>query len=191
LIRKSLLILLFLIPFYSIAEENDDKNIYSGGMHIFQLSNIKAGNPHSEISSLGNGIGGILRFYFGSNMTGGIFGGTQGASYDTNGSDNSHIKLGHGGFFFGLTHKTENYRYTTALGVGRGSIENLHIKQQSGYELKNSYLYNYGTTIYAPFVSVDRKMTNRLLLTVQASYFVADKMSYKSPVLKVGLLFNR
>lgn len=170
---------------------SSDNNIYSGGMHILQPSVVNLQNAHGQYSTYGNGIGGILRFYLGSNFTAGIYGGSQSAGYKTEGSDDSYVNLGHGGLFVGFTQKYGRWRYNISLGAGRGSINNLHIESQNGNELADAFLYDFGTIVYVPFAGVDYELTPRLLLTMQASYFFGDKMNYQSPVLQIGLLFNR
>ncbi|MFW5792965.1 MAG: hypothetical protein ACOCWC_01675 [Bacteroidota bacterium] len=182
------------IPFFlSAAEksEKNDRNIYSGGMHILQPSYLMFQNSHGSFSTVGSGIGGILRFYIGSNLSAGIYGGSQRASYDTEKSEASYINLGHGGLFLGLTHKAGRWRYNASMGVGRGGINNLHVESQNENELSEAFLYDFGTAVYVPFVGVDYELTKRLLLTLQTSYFFADKMNYQNPVLQIGLLFNR
>ncbi len=172
-------------------KDNSNKNIYSGGMHIIQPSVVNWQNAHGSYSTYGNGIGGMLRFYIGSNFATGIYGGSQRAAYKTEGSDDSYVNLGHGGLFIGFTHKSGRWRYNASLGAGRGNINNLHIESQNANELADAFLYDFGTIVYVPFVGVDYELTSRLLLTTQISYFFGDKMNYQSPVLQIGLLFNR
>ncbi len=169
----------------------EKKSLYSGGMLILQPSYVIMQNPDYKITARGGGIGGILRYYIGSKLAAGIYGGRQNANYKTDDSENSYISLTHGGVFLGVTHKSGKFRYNASMGIGRGNINNLHITNQDGNELNEAYFYDYGTMVYVPFVSADYEITQRLLLTVQTSYYFADNMNYQSPVIQIGLLFNR
>jgi hypothetical protein len=182
------------LPLALLSNDNNEsasKNIYSGGMHIFQPSYVTYINPVDEINTYGSGIGGIMRFYLWSNFAAGFYGGRHTAEYNTNGSENSYISLGHGGGFVGLTHKSGKFRYSLSIGVGGGTIKNLHIIDQQGDVLANAQFYKYSTMVFLPITSVDYALTKRLFLTVQASYFMADNMNYRAPALQMGLLFNR
>ncbi len=191
-IKLYLLAFLLCIPFTLIgAEKQENTNIYSGGMLILQPSWLTMQNPHGIYETRGGGIGGILRFYIGQNFAAGIFGGSQSANYETEKSDESYINLGHGGGFLGFTLKHGKIRYNASMGVGRGSVKNLHVEYINDNELIDSFLYNYGTIMYVPFVSIDYKLTKRLLFTCQFSYFFGDNNNYQNRVLQIGLLFNR
>ncbi|MBS4012627.1 MAG: hypothetical protein KGZ97_02545 [Bacteroidetes bacterium] len=190
--RHIILICLLSSSLFGLASEGEaPRNIYSGGMHIFQPSFVSYKNPLDEIHTYGSGIGGIMRFYLWSNFAAGFYGGRHTAEYDTNGSENSYISLGHGGGFVGLTHKSGKFRYSLSMGVGGGTIKNLHIVEQQVDVLADAHFYKYSTMVLLPFTSVDYSLTRRLLITLQASYFMADNMNYTAPSLQIGLLFNR
>lgn len=186
-----LLLIVIIAAMKAKAEDKADKNIYSGGMHILQPSLVNLTNLYGEYSSIGSGIGGIMRFYIGSNFAAGIYGGSLRANYDTEGSENSYVNLGHGGLFIGFTQKYNRWRFNASAGVGRGSLKNLHIEQQQGSELLNANLFDTSAIVYVPFGGFDYEITKRLLFTTQISYFMADNMNYQNTVLQIGLLFNR
>lgn len=167
------------------------KNIYSGGMHIFQPSYVSFNNSIDNITTYGTGIGGIMRFYLWRNFAAGFYGGRHTAEYDTDGSENSYISLGQGGAFLGLTHRSGKFRYNLSMGVGGGTIKNLHIINQQGNTLSDAYFFKKSTMVFLPFASLDYALSRRFLLTVQGSYFMADNMNYQAPTLQIGLLFNR
>jgi hypothetical protein len=190
--KKGLLLFLvsFLVAGYSKAQENE-KEIYSGGMLMFQPALVKTSNIHTDIETLNMGIGGILRFYPVKYLTAGIYGGTMKGSYSTSGSENSFISLSYGGIVAGFSHKIKNVRLSLCLFGGRGSIKNLHIETQTGSQLNQSWLYKTSTFVYAPLLSADFTLTNRIVFTSQITYFHADGRNYRAPALQLGLLFRR
>ncbi len=186
-----LLKMLFLTVIFCNAQKDSNKNIYSGGMLIYQTASVSAENPHSEFSVPCSGIGGILRFYPGKFFATGIYGGTLKGNYSTANSDNSYIYLSYGGVFGGITYKGNHFRYTFSAFAGFGKIRNLHIEEQLGSQLVESYLYNRSTFLYAPLFSVDYLLSQRLLITSQFTYFIADNNRYQGPALQIGALINR
>ncbi len=170
------------------------KNIYSGGMLILQPGYTITTSQHQELSNLGFGIGGILRFYFLDNFTAGIFGGSQKTRYHSANSDNSYLNLGYGGPFLGLSRKYGKFRYTASVFAGKGSIKNLHIENQSGNILSEAYLYKYPVWVFSPILSMDYALSQRLMLTLQTVCLTArydENKSFYNPTLQLGILFNR
>lgn len=187
-----IIILLSLLQNLSVSQNN--KDLYSGGMLIFQPAYTITQNPAShEIKDVGFGIGGVLRFYFLSNFTAGVYGGSLNTNYETVNSNNSYINIGYGGPFIGFSKRTEKIRYTLSGFIGRGTINNLHIEQQSSNEIIEGYLYNYSTILFSPMISVDINMTERIALCIQAVSIMGkykNEMLY-NPSLQIGVLFNR
>jgi hypothetical protein len=170
------------------------KNIYSGGMLILQPGYAITTSKHQELSNLGFGIGGILRFYFLDNFTAGIFGGSQKTRYNSANSGSSYLNLGYGGPFLGLSRKFGKFRYTASVFAGKGSIKNLHIENQSGNILTEAYLYKYPVWVFSPILSMDYALTQRLMLTFQTVCLTArydENKSFYNPTIQLGILFNR
>jgi hypothetical protein len=102
--------------------------------------------------------------------------------------------LGYGGPFIGFCYKSGRFRYTASAFAGMGTIRNLHIENQNGNELTDAYLYKHSAFVISPIVSLDYALTQRLMLTFQSVYLVAqydkDKI-LQNPTFQVGVLFNR
>jgi hypothetical protein len=187
------ILLTFLIPLLASASEPTKRNLYSGGMLFFQPGYLIADNPYQKISERGNGLGGMLRLYFGRNLTAGIYGSTHKATYSTKGSVNSTLNIGYGGPFIGWTRKHNRYRFTLAVFVGRGALRNLHINSQQGNSLADADLYHIPLWLLSPMISADFSLTPKLVATLQ---FVCPTTQYNkqplyAPTIQVGVLFNR
>jgi hypothetical protein len=117
---RGILFLCFLgLPFLLFAQTNEEKvprnleketeqlqiekkGIYSGGMLLFQPGYSITSNDRQDIKASSFAIGGILRMYFGKNLTAGIYGGSQKTTYPSANSVNSYFNFGYGGPFVGL-----------------------------------------------------------------------------------------
>lgn len=174
--------------------QNENKGIYSGGMLLFQPGYSITSNDRQDIKASSFAIGGILRMYFGKNLTAGIYGGSQKTTYPSTNSVNSYFNFGYGGPFVGLTRKSGKIRYTVSAFAGMGSIRNLHIESQNGETLTESYLYQHSALVYSPILSLDYALTKRLSLTFQTlcliGSFDGGKRFY-NPTMQFGVLFNR
>lgn len=190
--KKLLIIPLLFFSLFSYSQV--ERNIYSGGMLIFQPGYTITDNNHQKIESFGRGIGGILRFYFYDYFTAGIFGGTQKSTYISENSENSYVSIGYGGPFIGVSHKINKVRLTASAFVGRGSIKNLHIQSQSANILVESYYYDYGAVLFSPILSMDLEMSPRFLITFQTVCLISEYGNNKkliNPIFQIGILFNR
>ena len=74
-------------------------------MLVFQQGYLVAKNSQQQINVFNYGIGGILRFYLLNNFTAGIYGGSQKSNYNSTGSKNSYLNIGHDSPFIGITKK--------------------------------------------------------------------------------------
>jgi hypothetical protein len=182
--------LLFSLTAYT---QEQNKNIYSGGMLILQPGYVYAENGHQQIRDHNFGLGGMLRFYLFRNLTVGVFGGTQKTSYDSSNSKNSSISIGYGGPMVGFTKKSGKFRYTAAFFAGPGTIRNLHIESQKDNFLDEAYFYKKSTLVYSPLLSLDYALTQRLVITMQGAFLMStfSEKPFYNPVLQVGVLFNR
>lgn len=191
-LKNSLILILFLLSSVILyAEEN--KSHYSGGMLILQPGITMANNKYQSIQSYSTSIGGILRMYFLEIGTAGLYGGNQKSHYKTVGSENSYFNLGYGGGFLGFSKKIGRFRYTASAFAGMGSIQNLHIEQQTSSVLSEAQLYKQPVFLYSPILSVDYAFTKRLYFTIQTVCLMGefqDKPFY-NPTLQLGLLFSR
>jgi hypothetical protein len=169
-------------------------SIYSGGMLVFQPGITLTNNGHQDISAGSGSVGGILRMYFGSNLTAGIYGGSQTTHYQSIGSDDSFFKIGYGGPFFGYSKLQGKFRYTASLFAGMGSVTNLHIDTHTGDQLGDAWLHKSSTVLFSPIISVDYAITNRLFVTAQTicltGKYDLNKWFY-NPTLQFGILFSR
>ncbi len=190
---RFLITLLFCFSFYTLTAQEASKNMYSGGMLIWQPGIIQAENPHQSIKSSSRGIGGILRFYIRDHFTIGIWGGSVNTSYASAGSENSLLTLGYGGGFAGLTKNFEKFRITASFFGGYTAFNNLHIETQKGNKLTVAFLYTENGMSFSPLLSIDYTLTPRILLTVQGCYLNSEFMtkSFNKTALHIGLLFNR
>jgi len=191
--KKTLFTLLFSLAVLSLPAQDAPRNIYSGGMLFFQPGYTMSANPQQEIGAGSSAIGGILRLYFGRCFTAGIYGGSQKSTYASAGSENSYIHLGYGGPFIGLSARKGRFRYTLSAFAGKGTVRNLHIEEQTGEILNEAYLYKAGTWVLAPLVSVDFALTQRIMLSTQATWLRAtwDGNRLDNPTFQLGILFNR
>ncbi len=199
------------LPFLSIAQtkeetamrnleketeqiQSENKGIYSGGMLLFQPGYSITSNDRQDIKASSFAIGGILRMYFGKNLTAGIYGGSQKTTYPSANSVNSYFNFGYGGPFVGLTRKSGKIRYTVSAFAGMGSIRNLHIESQSGEILNDAYLYQHSALVYSPILSLDYALTKRLSLTFQTLCLIGSfdgGRRFYNPTMQFGVLFNR
>lgn len=192
--KSTLLLIVILISISAGAQTENNNNIYSGGMLILQPGYTLTDNNHQQIKDFSSGIGGILRFYFYNYFTAGIYGGSQTTSYKSDNSEKSYLSLGYGGFFLGFSHKFSRIRITSSAFAGRGSVNNLHIESQSNALLEESYLYEHSVFVFAPIISADYKLTERLVLTLQAVCHYANYGTDNvllNPTFQIGILFNR
>jgi len=193
-VKKTLPVLLFLFAVTSCFSQSTEKNIYSGGMLLYQPGYAFSSNPFQEIKAASSGIGGILRFYIGEGLVCGIYGGSQKIHYSSAGSENSYLSLGYGGPFVGFSHKQDKFRFTLSAFAGGGTVRNLHIESQSGDILEEAYLYRHGAFVVSPILSLDYSMTQKISLTLQTvclvSHFDGD-WNLINPVLQFGVLFSR
>ena len=173
--------------------QDTESNIYSGGMLIVQPGYLMADNTFGSINTFSTGIGGILRFYLGKHFTAGILGGNTGGHYNTQGSETSYLKLGYGGAFAGYSLRKNDWRFTSAVSIGGGSVKNLHVNEQIGNKLNDAHYFKYATPVVIPFISVDRSLTKRLYLTAQISgiFFTENRVIHQNPVFQAGILFGR
>ncbi|MCX6308422.1 MAG: hypothetical protein NTY32_06200 [Bacteroidia bacterium] len=210
---RSLVLYIYLIlPFFSFAQTNEgtalrnlekeaeqiqseNKGVYSGGMLLFQPGyTITSNDRQEDIKASSFAIGGILRLYFGKNLTAGIFGGSQKTTYPSAHSVNSYFNFGYGGPFIGLTRKSGKIRYTVSAFAGMGSIRNLHIENQTGEVLDEAYLYQHSALVYSPIISLDYALTKRLSLTFQTLCLTGSfdgGRKFYNPTMQFGVLFSR
>lgn len=191
--KIKIFVIIFFANFIVVNLFGTNTSSYSGGMLIFQMGSVSTTNQHQDINDTSFGLGGILRLYFFNHFTTGIFGGTQRANYSSTNSHYSYITLGYGGPFIGLTHSTDRFRFTASAFLGMGSVKNLHIEEQNGSHITNAYIYKSSTRVASPLVSIDYFITQRLVLTTQFAYLMANynEKRFQSPTLQVGILFNR
>jgi hypothetical protein len=192
--KKILLVIILSLVSIAAVSQDADRNIYSGGMLIFQPGYIITNNGHQDIQGINFGVGGILRFYFLNYFTAGIYGGTQRTSYASSNSENSYISLGYGGPILGLSREVGKFRYSFSAFIGKGTVRNLHIESQNNNLLSDAYFYKSPTVVYSPVFSIDYSVTGRLLLTVQTNCLAArygDENVLCNPTLQIGILFNR
>jgi len=192
--KKSIVLILFLISFVFYVQAQDVKPLYSGGMLFFQPGYTISNNPYQDIESLGFGIGGISRFYPTEYLCVGVSGGSQKTNYNTQGSENSYISLGYGGPIVGYTFAKNKFRFCASVGFGKGRIKNLHISQQSGTVINDAGFYNFSAWVVYPIISFDYMLTKKISFTSQlinltAAYNKNDL--YFCPVFQLGILFNR
>jgi len=169
-------------------------SIYSGGMLVLQPGITFSNNGHQEINAGSGSVGGILRLYFGSNLTGGIYGGSQTTNYKTPGSDDSFFKIGYGGPFFGFSKLSGKFRYTATLFAGMGSVTNLHIDNHTDDQLGDAWLHKSSTVLFSPIISVDYAITKRLFVTAQTICLTGKydpNRWFYNPTLQFGILFSR
>ncbi len=187
--------IIFICVFFyiNVFAQTTNKNIYSGGMLVFQPGITIANNNYQNINNLSFGIGGILRLYFYNHLTVGIYGGSNKTNYSSKNSQNSYINLGYGGLFAGYTHNQNKLRYTISGFVGGGSVKNLHIEMQTQNVLNQAYLYKYPAMVISPIISVDYKITPRIWATIQTVYLIAyyNNNTLYNPIMQFGILFNR
>jgi len=192
--KQAFLSLIFLWLAATAFSQSPEKNIYSGGMLIYQPGYAFTENIHQEIRDASSGLGGILRFYFAGNITAGIYGGSQKIHYTSAGSDNSYLSLGYGGPFIGISHKNGKVRYTVSAFAGGGTVRNLHIESQDGDVLEEAYLYKHSAFVTSPILSIDYAMTRKISFTLQTvclvSRFEGD-WKMVNPVFQLGVLFSR
>lgn len=172
----------------------ENKSVYSGGMLLFQPGYTIASNDRQDIKASSFAIGGILRMYFGKNLTAGIYGGSQKTTYPSANSVNSYFNFGYGGPFVGLTRKSGKIRYTVSAFAGMGSIRNLHIENQIGETLTEAYLYQHSALVYSPILSLDYALTKRLSLTFQTICLTGSfdgGRKFYNPTMQFGVLFSR
>lgn len=191
--KNYFLLLFVLLISVSIFSQENKKNLYSGGMLFYQPGFTTSNTNYLTLKDNSNSIGGILRFYIADYLTAGIYGGSQRTKYKTTGSENSHLSLGYGGPFVGLSHKSGKFRYTLSGFAGMGSVKNLHIESQSDNILTQAFFSKSSAFVYSPILSVDYALTQKISLTIQGIYLVAnyDKKKLYNPTLQFGILFNR
>lgn len=193
LMKKIILIAFFLLYHFMVFSQDQEKNIYSGGMLILQPGYVFAENNHQQIRDSNFGLGGMLRFYMFKYLTAGIFGGSQKTSYPSTNSQTSSISIGYGGPMVGVSKKTGKFRYTAAIFAGPGTIRNLHVENQKGNVLTEAYYYKESSLVWSPMLSVDFALTKRLNITLQGVCLMAEfnEKPFYNPVLQLGVLFNR
>jgi hypothetical protein len=192
--NKLILSLFFVFICLNSFSEDTHRNIYSGGMLMLQPGFTMTDNGYQKVSDMSSGLGGILRIYFSKNLTAGIYGGTINTNYNSTGSENSYMRAGYGGPFFGYSKKSGKIRYTASAFAGMGSIRNLHIESQTSEVLNEAYFRKYPAFLVSPILSMDYAMTSKISFTLQGVFIVGkydkDKYLY-NPVLQLGILFNR
>ncbi len=169
-------------------------SIYSGGMLVFQPGITITNNGHQDINTGSGSVGGILRMYFGKNLTAGIYGGSQTTNYQSTGSEDSFFKIGYGGPFFGYSKLQGKFRFSSSLFVGMGSVTNLHIDTHTGDQLGDAWLHKSSTVLFSPIISIDYAITKRLFVTAQTICLTGkyDRNKwYYNPTLQFGILFSR
>jgi len=192
--KRRFLFLLLLFVVLMAHSQDKLKSIYSGGMLFYQPGYALTSNRHQTIRNASSALGGILRLYFGPNLTAGIYGGSLKTTYVSSGSDNSYLSLGYGGPFFGYSRKTGKIRYTASAFAGMGSVRNLHIESQQDNVLTDAYLYKHPAIVVSPILSFDYALTQKIALTMQAVWLTAAFDGNKTlinPTLQVGILFSR
>jgi len=209
--RSIVLFLVLNFPFLLVAQTNeeaamrkleketeqiqrDKKGVYSGGMLLFQPGYTLTSNDKQDIKAPSLAIGGILRLYFGKQLTAGIYGGSQKTTYPSANSVHSYFNFGYGGPFVGLTHLSGKFRYTLSAFAGMGSIHNLHIESQTGEVLTEAYSYQHSALVYSPIFSMDYALTKRLSLTFQTLCLTGSfdgGRTFYNPTMQFGVLFSR
>lgn len=185
------LFIAFIVQSLFSSAQTTDKNLYSGGMLIFQPGYSKFYNEFKNIESPTFGIGGIFRFYIGDIFVIGLYGGTQKGSYSMPESEDSYFSLSYGNLLAGITRKYKKSRVTASISAGHGSIKNLHINEIVDNRIVDARFISQSALLFSPLISFDYALTNRLLFTAQVSYFVDTKKKYQNTSLQLGLLFNR
>ncbi len=189
------LIVIFFITVFNISAftQEPEKNIYNGGMLIFQPGITITENNQQKIKSFSNGIGGILKFYVKNFYTFGIFGGSSKTNYKSKYSESSYINLGYGGAFVGISKKYKKLRFSVSAFAGPGAIKNLHIQNQNDNILTEAYLYKNSVVVFTPILNLDYYLTERLSFTIQSLILTSkyNENLFYNPTLQLGLLFNR
>lgn len=188
------LLVISVLLFCSVLLTAQTGSIYSGGMLVFQPGITITHNGHQDISAGSGSVGGILRMYFGKNLTAGIYGGSQTTHYQSIGSSDSFFKIGYGGPFFGYSRLQGKFRFSSSLFAGMGSVTNLHIDTHTGDQLGDAWLHKSSTVLFSPIISIDYAITKRLFVTAQTICLTGKYDGNKwfcNPTLQFGILFSR
>jgi len=184
----------FILHTPNIEAQTGSQPLYTGGMLMFQPGLSYASNPHERFEGVSFGLGGILRFYFGGDITAGIMGHSHKAKYETGGSDQSTLSLGYGGPFVGFSKNADNHRITLGVFGGMGTLRNLHIEKQTGNLIEKAYLYRHRAFVFSPIISLDIHLTAKLSLVLQGMSPIAfydQQRIYVNPTAQFGIVFNR
>ena len=194
--KQLFIIIIIVLSFINIvsAQEEEQKQLYSGGMLFLQPGYTITENQSQNIKSWGFGIGGFFRFYIKKHLTIGVIGGNQKTNYKSTNSENSYISLGYGGPFIGYTLAGKKIRFCGAISIGMGKIKNLHVENQDGTQLHPAYYYAYPAFVAYPIVSLDYRIMEKFSVVVQAIFLTAQynkNDSYFCPLFQLGVAFSR